>query len=258
MNVRVIEPVEQRIALENPEECWLWCEACRRFLRYATISDERCPFSDCFGVGFGFTLYMWDDMREPADPRWPSGVDELHHGMKSPKMERFYAERTRSRIDDMVHRFQSSPEAGRQPPRYVAEFLHMMSALCWDLTEHSEYESFDPQLARELIRDLPDRSRTRDPELAADMAAELRAFFAFAARTRAVDNAQAWCDLLASFDLAEVFEQTINADHRRWRRELAPYRQPRTRPKPHARSKPLRDPRTGMRRPPRPRRRGRR
>lgn len=224
MKMIVIEDARSRIERHpNPDDAWLWCMLCRRFFQYKNAlpsgqyPHDACPFRDCQGYGLGCDLLWWDDTREPDDPRWPKSTDELEHGLKSPDMEPFYAAQLTARIHHTVSAFARSRELeislGGQPPCYLSSFLQMMSDLCWDLTEDDDF-GFAPDLAEETIGELPVWSRCADPGEAPRMAAELRAFFAFAARTDAVADAASWCDFVAGHDLEGKFRHTMRTDRR--------------------------------------------
>lgn len=224
MKTIIIEDPRARIQrIEHPDDVWLLCDVCRRFFQYGNALPtshyrrDACPFDDCHGVGLGFQLFWWDDMREPDDPRWPSSVDQLAHGMQSPDMEPFYQARLAERIAAAVSAFADSPEAvhalGDRPPRYLGPFLKMMADLCWDLTVPQE-AGFSADTARELIVDLPVWSRTADLEEAPRMCEELRAFFAFASRTGAVADAASWLAVVDEPDLDDVFRYTMETDRR--------------------------------------------
>jgi hypothetical protein len=93
--------VHERLrANTNPDDCWLWCLHCERFFRAHSLcvgnlgERDACPFADCAGVGLGFVIFIWDDFREPSDPRWPRSTAELEHGMRSPDMGVFYGQET--------------------------------------------------------------------------------------------------------------------------------------------------------------------
>lgn len=244
----IIEDPRARLSRQaNPDDCWLWCDNCQRFFQYRSALPsgvyprDACPFDDCYGVGVGFNLFIWDDMREPEDARWPSSVDQLEHGMRSPEMAPFYEAQLRRRIDALIDAFAGSPELaalGEPEPCYLGAFLKMMSDLCWDLTD-DDGASFDKVLARELVFELPVWSHTADFDEAPRMTAELRAFFAFAERTGAVRDAARWQELLAADDTDDQFRFTMEHD----RRLRPPAR--RGRPRHTGRA---RDPRDGMRR----------
>ncbi|MBL4636665.1 MAG: hypothetical protein JKY56_22635 [Kofleriaceae bacterium] len=144
---------------ESPEECWLWCEECRRFFQYKSMSevngssDDRCPFASCRGNHLGGQLFFWDDMREDLDTRWPSCTDDLHHGLQSPEMESFYEEQLGHRLGMMASNFEASPESAEfeGPQRYISVFLKLMSDLCWDLTDTDDPLGPDYKLDHALM-----------------------------------------------------------------------------------------------------------
>lgn len=251
MKMIVVEPIAPRLArAHDPDEVWLWCSLCERFFQYKHARErDACPFADCHGHGIGFEIMWWDDMREPEDPRWPASTDELAFGMASPDMKPFYEARVAARIDAMVSAFAASPELasalGGQTPRYLRPFLKMMSDLYWDLTDEDE-AGFSEFTAQELIGQLPVWSRTADLAEAPIMAAELRAFFAFAARTAAVKDAAAWLALVNELDLDDIFRDTMQTDRRL--RPARPRPQPCARPRPWAPRKPRRQKRQKKRR----------
>ncbi len=84
MKAIYLEDVGQKLDRhENAGECWLLCDLCRRFFQYKmTLSNgvgahDACPFSDCRGAGIDCDLLLWDELREPEDPRWPRSIDDL-------------------------------------------------------------------------------------------------------------------------------------------------------------------------------------
>jgi len=225
MKMIVIEDVRARLEQHaNPDDCWLYCDECCRFFQFRAVLDkqspggERCPFADCNGCGIGFNLFMWDDLRESDDPRWPTSTDELTHGLRAPEMAPFYEGQLAVRIHRITSAFARSVELAEyldgQPPRYLPEFLQMASDLCWDLTDEEEGCHFFPDLARELLGDLPVWSQTADPAEAPKMRAELRAFFRFAERTRCAPNPSEWSEVLAADDIDEMFRFTMLHDRR--------------------------------------------
>lgn len=224
MNMIAIEDTRARLERHpDPDDCWLWCDLCNRFFQYksagpsALYPQDACPFDDCYGHGVGFHLLLWDDAREPDDPRWPSRTGELSHGMRSPDMEPFYRAQLEARIDALASAFARSPEAGDalgdEPPRYIRSFLQLASDLCWDLTDLNE-AGFSGRLARELLADLPVWSQTAQPREATRMTAELRAFFGFAERTNAVADAKHWNRLVCEREIDAVFRHSMRTDWR--------------------------------------------
>ncbi len=237
MKMTIIEDPRARIRRHpNPDECWLLCDECRRFFQYKSAlpsgayPHDDCPFSDCHGYGIGYQIYFWDDFREPDDPRWPSTVEELHHGMRAPEMEAFYEAQLRARIAGILDSFAQSEERATLAgdPRYLQPFFQMMSDLCWDLTD-DEDASFDPESALMFIDQLPVWSQTADLGEAPRMLDELRAFFTYAKRATAVADADKWLAVLDD-DVIEVLRYTMRADRR-----LKRFRRP---DRSHATSKP--------------------
>ncbi len=217
MRCLTIEPITRRIKASGPDvEHWLWCGSCNRFFPLARLGPgESCPFDDCSDYGLDLGLFYWDSHREPEDPRWPRSTAELLFGLKSPEMESFYQARLNARIDALEATFCARSEA---PPRYLRPFLIMMSDLCWDLTDPDEEEaSFNDELTRELINQLPVWSHTADLSQAAVMLDELRRFFAFASETGALPgsaHAANWQRILADDELIELLQNTMRHDRR--------------------------------------------
>lgn len=223
MRPLVIEnPLERLQASSDPGKCWLMCDECRRFFQYeralpdAGRPHERCPFPDCYGVGLGFNLFLWDALREAGDPRWPDSSDQLENGMPVPDPEPFYAAQLAARIEQMVGAFAGSPECAAAladgSPRYLAAFFKMMSDLCCDLTDPE-----DPvpcSLAWDNVDQLPAWSQTGDLDEVPRMLAELRAFFAFAARTGTVNEAATWVEHLADDEAADMLAHAMRTDRR--------------------------------------------
>ena len=221
MKTTVIEDPRARIRRHpNPDECWLLCDECRRFFQYksalpsGSYPHDACPFPDCHGYGLGYLLFFWDDLREPEDPRWPSSEEELHHGMRAPEMEEFYAAQLHARIARLLDGFASSQERASlaADPHYLQPFLQMMSDLCCDLTDEAD-ASFDPDSALMLLDQLPVWSQTADLDEAPRMLDELRAFFAYAKRADAIADAAKWLALLDD-DVVEVLRDTMKIDPR--------------------------------------------
>lgn len=224
MRMRMIEHPGPRLALHpDPDNCWMRCDECSRFFQYKSalpVGDrprDACPFHDCTGIGVGFNLFLWDDMREPEDPRWPKSEAELHHGMKSPEMESFYREQLQARIARLVDRFWASPEAAPLhaggPARYLEPFFLMQSYYECDLTDGEQ--PYDDVLDVTRIEQLPLWSGTADTSEAPRMVAELQAFFEFARRTNAVPRPELFCDVLADPELEPCLLWWIEAEQRR-------------------------------------------
>ncbi len=177
---------------------------------------DACPFPDCLGVGLGFELFIWDDLREPEDPRWPSSPDQLRHGMRSPEMESFYREQLQARIERTVSAFEASPErvallAG-QTAHHLTGFLKVQANLAWDLTDPDEPSKEPDPSDIELV---PHVARIVDPDEAPKLLAELRAFFAFAQRTQTVQGAGQWRQLLEGDDMEPMLRRAIETEAER-------------------------------------------
>lgn len=218
-----IECVVTRLErLPNPDECWLHCDYCARFFQYKDALPgmsprDRCPFPDCSGDGLGFGLFMWDDMREAKDPRWPASTNELRHGMRSPEMEPFYADQLQMRTTRLLSAFSQSAErlTLEQPPMYLPAFLKLASDLCWDLTEEEPECGFaSAELALSIIDQLPVWSNTKALEQAPRMTAELKALFSFAKRTETIEDAGDWLHVLETEDIDALLRCTMLEDPR--------------------------------------------
>lgn len=85
--------------IEVNDEDWFWCLHCLRFFQAKDFKTDcnkkkqRCPFSDCNGMGISFDIYPWNKPMsgDPCDPdnppkehlhHWPKSVSELHKGLK--------------------------------------------------------------------------------------------------------------------------------------------------------------------------------
>lgn len=206
MRMRVIEHPGPRLeAMSNPGECWLWCDECKRFFQYKRAKPwggrarDACAFSDCTGYGLGYNLFIWDDMREPDDPRWPSSTDQLRHGMRSPEMESFYAQALQARIARLVAAFEACPERASSPnaARYVPGFLTMLSDVESDVTDGDPLPQPDSELLGLIALWQTDSTASE----ARAIVRELREFFAFAMRTGTVGGAKAWDERFAEADI---------------------------------------------------------
>lgn len=221
--MRIIKDPRSRIeGCANPDDCWLLCDECRRFFQYANAKpspfypQDACPFSDCDGLGIGFRIYLWDDLREPGDARWPSSTTELDHGTRAPEMEPFYEEQFRLRREHILSAFAASAHAARLegPPRYLDTFFRMMADLCWDLTDTECDLGFGEDLT-EVVYELPVWAQQANPPEAERMHAELRAFFDFAAESDSIVDAPVWAGFWQSRDWhAERFAETMATDNR--------------------------------------------
>lgn len=94
----------------------------------------------------------------------------------------------------------------------------MTQDLCWDLTDEDDDGYFNPDTARELLDQLPVWSQTAELDEAPRMAAELRAFFRFAERTKCVKTASRWAELLGADDIEKLLRYTMLHDRRLRRR----------------------------------------
>ncbi len=212
----IIEDPRGRVqALDDPDPCWLHCSLCMRFFQYRdakpSYSDERegCPFADCNGVGLGFEIFVWDDLREPDDPRWPSRPEELSYGLRAPDAGEFYGGR-RARL---IAEFARSPEWRALQldgdPRYVGGLCNMLSDGDYDLGDCrcEGAELWD----LESLRGLALYCRSSDVGAVPAMVAELRAFAAFGMRARAIPEPEAWLELMSD----DALEQTLREDVQR-------------------------------------------
>lgn len=217
MEMIVLENPKTFLAtLDEPGEYWLCCQSCDRFFQMKSAQrgdDVACPFDDCHDYGLGLGIYLWDAWRDAEDPRWPTSVDELSHGQRAPDPEDRFQERFANRVDKLLAGFEQSPEKQvlSAPLQFLRPFFKMMADCDWDVTASSEC-GFSADLA--FVEELPVWSKTNSPPLAGRMAKELLAFFRFAARTEAVQDAEAWLAYLQSFDLAESFRYTMKHDKR--------------------------------------------
>jgi len=239
----VLEPTETRLArCANPADLWLHCDWCNRFFQHKSLAGSRCPFDDCSSGDLFCGIYFWDDLREPDDPRWPTDTTALFHGMRAPDMEPFYARKRDDRISAVVRAFAASAHADALDggPRFARPFLKMMADLDWDLTAPTD-AGLIPDLALELIDQLPVWSKTSDPAQAPRMLAELRALFGHAAETDALPDADGWLALLADGpQLLSSFTATMANDPRLQPDKRATSPAPRPRDKPRAKKRPRR------------------
>ena len=236
MNAHTTTPPNAVLAqLHTPADRWLWCILCDRFFLLSSTRHRggrdlhRCPFSDCTGHGLDFELFPWDTARVPEDPRWPASDSELRHGMRAPDYATFAKAQFEKRLAPLLRAFEASPEYRAEferPPRYTEAFLTMMAGvyLC-DLTDVDDDHLYT-DLAGELICDLPIYARTADPDEAPRMLAELRALFAFAARTNSLGAAREYAALLRDDRFVDHFRHVMRTDRR-----LRDLRSPRRPPK---------------------------
>lgn len=72
---------------EEPDDVWLWCLHCYRFFQVKHLvidhvgNRQGCPL--CGAAGLSIDIYLWNT-EAINNPRWPTSIDELHYGMRSP------------------------------------------------------------------------------------------------------------------------------------------------------------------------------
>jgi hypothetical protein len=155
-------------------------------------------------------------MREEEDPRWPTSIAELSHGMKSPPMDEFYEAQSVQRRASAVARFTASPELaalGVTEPRWIAQFLDAADCLSID-PDQIPVDIVDTWLSEMLANPI----RCKPAELP-DLIAEMVAYFRFSARVlepeaearlgHVCGDAEACAELLSSGDLNDDLARAI-------------------------------------------------
>lgn len=133
-----------------------------------------CPFC----LADGHQTHLWDTLRDPEDPRWPTGPSELEHGMKAPDMVELYEERALRERGEILRRFWASQPwrtLGRDDsPRWTEHFL----TVHWVLGFRPEQIDVAVMGATGLtvFTHLSDAH----PTDATEIVSELRAYFRFA------------------------------------------------------------------------------
>jgi hypothetical protein len=194
----------------SPLDRWLWCLHCERFfqvrhLRFDLLRIERCPFDDCIGAGLDQDLFLWDDWRQPGDPRWPDDESELELGMRSPEIASISD--STEEIESLARQFERSdqlraigaPELGA---RWTREILRVLDWWGIDVAE-IELE----QLA-ELLGEFPGWIPCA-PWDAGDIARELTAFFRWLSQrsTGAEECARYLSDPCVQLELGRVIRK---------------------------------------------------
>jgi len=84
----LLRPLEVVIAeAEEPDNVWLWCLHCERFFQVKHLvidhigNRQGCPL--CGAAGLSIDIYLWNT-EAINDPRWPTSIEALHYGMRSP------------------------------------------------------------------------------------------------------------------------------------------------------------------------------
>jgi len=191
---------------------WLWCMHCERFFQVKDLlfdgtRFEQCPFDGCHAAGLDFDIFLWDDWREPDDPRWPSDPKELTHGDKSPDMQEFYEEKERQRRISLLRGFAESPEYARLAPargwaHWTDEFLEKLQ--WWGMAP----QYVDVPFLSDTLQDFAFWIACT-PDDAADIIAELAAFYRYCGHECGYELAAECVEFLESADTAEQLRAAI-------------------------------------------------